>query len=143
MKNQFESIQSWIPFILETIKKEIKHEHLPASPVFVRTHFGNRPLNRLKIEEIFTAYEKDLLAGDESLAEWVVNRWVFRHGDIYSHFAERLGEISDDYSTLESLTEAQSEQVLKGAKDRFNAADIYLFSLLNAVVFPESIFARL
>src|SRR5437773_214477 len=105
MKNQFESIQPWIPSVLEAIKKEIKFDQLPSNPAFIRAHVGNRPLNRLKTEEIFTAYENDLLAGDAPLAEWVVNRWVFRHGDIYSHFAERLGTISQDYAAIESLTE--------------------------------------
>jgi polyhydroxyalkanoate synthesis regulator phasin len=143
MKNQFETIKPWIPVVLATIKKDIKTEHLPGSPAFVRTHFGNRPINRLAVEEIFSAYEKDLLSGDADLAEWVVNRWVFKHGDIYSHFAEQLSQVADDYSTITSLTVEQSEKILSGAVDSFGALQTYLFSVLNGVVFPESVLQRL
>jgi polyhydroxyalkanoate synthesis regulator phasin len=143
MENQFKTIQPWIPLVLSAIKKDIKVDHLPASPSFVRTHFGNRPLNRLTTEEIFAAYEKDLLAGDADLAEWVINHWVFQHGEIYTHFAERLSQISEDYSEIKNLTEEQSHAILKGAVESFGALPTYLFSVLNGVVFPESIFKKL
>ncbi len=143
MKNQFETIQPWIPLVLAAIKKDIKTDHLPGSPIFVRTHFGNRPLSRLTAEEIFAAYEKDLLSGDADLADWVVNRWVFKHGDIYSHFADSLSQVAEDYSAIQSLTVEQSEKILSEAVDRFGALHTYLFSVLNGVVFPESVFQRL
>lgn len=143
MKNQFETIQPWIPLVLAAIKKDIKTDHLPGSPLFMRTHFGNRPINRLSADEIFAAYEKDLLSGDADLAEWVVNRWVFRHGDIYSHFAEHLNQVAEDYSTIEILTEEQSEKIISEAVENFGALPTYLFSVLNGVVFPEAFFKRL
>lgn len=143
MKNQFEIIRPWIPVVLAEIKKDIKVDHLPKSPIFVKTHFGNRPLNRVTIEELFTAYQKDLLAGDADLAEWVINRWVFKHGDIYTHFAERLQQISENFSELESLTEAQSEKILDGAVEQFGTLSVYLFAVLNGVVFSDAVFARL
>ncbi len=143
MKNQFETIQPWIGVVLNAIKKDIKTDHLPAKPGFIKAHFGNRSVHRLTLEEIFDAYAKDLLAGDQELSEWVVNRWVFKHGDIYSHFAERLGQISQNYSAIESLSEAQSEEILEGVAQKFGALPVYLFSVLNGVVFPEGVFARL
>jgi hypothetical protein len=143
MKNKFQTIQPWISFILDTIKKEIRMDHLASSPAFARTHFGNRPLNRLTAEEIFAVYEKELLAGNQDLAEWVVNRWVFKHGDIYKHFAEKLSRIHPDFSAIESLDLIQSEQVLEGAPESFGFLPVYLFSFLNGVVFPEEIFTRL
>jgi hypothetical protein len=143
MKNQFPALQGWIPQILEAIKREIKSEHLPADHQFYHTHFGKRPLNRLTQEEIYAAYEKELVAGNEGLAEWVVNRWVFKHGDLYNHFAERLSEINPEFSEITSLTEAQSEHILDGAEENFTAADLYLFTVLNGVVFPEVILQRL
>ena len=139
MQNKFETIQSWIPQILMTIKSDIKTDHLPGSPEFVKKHFGNRPINRVTIEEIFKAYEKDLLAGDADLEEWVINHWVFKHGDIYNHFADRLSQISEDFGSLEKLTEEESDKVLDGAFKSFGALPCYLFSVLNGVVFPESV----
>lgn len=143
MQNQFLIIQPWIPQVLAAIKRELRTDHLPNSPAFARSHFGNRPLNRLTAEELFRAYEKDLLAGNEELSEWVVNRWVFKNGDLYAHFAEGLERIDADYDALKSLTEEQSEQILQGALERFGALSTYLFSVLNRVVFPQMIFDRL
>lgn len=143
MANPFLSIPSWIPRVLETIKKDIKTEHLTSDPSFYRTYFGNRPQNRLTTEEIFKAYEQELLKGNPAFEEFVVNRWVFKHGDIYRHFAERLQAIHEDFEQIQTLTEAQSEQILAGAVEQFGAINTYLFTVLNAVVFPSAILERL
>ena len=143
MKNKFETIQSWIPLVLESIKKEIRTDHLVQSPAFARTHFGNRPLNRISSEEIFDTYQKELLAGNEDLADWVVNRWVFKHGDVYEHFAERLSQINPDFGSIEALSLSESEQILAGAPESFGYLPTYLFCHLNGVVFPEEVFIRL
>lgn len=139
MKNQFQSLQNWTTDILEAIKKDIKSDHLPSDAVFYRTYFGNRPQNRLTSEEIFAAYQKELLQGNEDLAEWVVNRWVFKHGDLYQHFAEGLGRINPKFDQIERLTEEESKAILKGAPEAFGAIPTFLFVLLNGVVFPEEI----
>lgn len=142
MENKFESLGPWLKNILSSIKKDIKSDYLPADKIFYKTHFGNRPMNRLGPDEIFAAFEKELLAGHESLSEWVVNRWVFKHGDIYTHFADRLSIICPDFNELKELTLDQSEEVLAGAES-FGAISTYLFSQLNGVVFPSSIFEKL
>lgn len=141
-KNPFPSVQPWIPQILHAIKKDIKTDHLALDKNFYKVHFGTRPMNKLSLEEIFAVYEKELLAGNEQLVEWTVNRWVFKHGDLYQRFADRLTAIHPEFYTIESLTEEQAEQVLGGVQE-FKASEIYLFSSLNGVVFPESVFVRL
>ena len=142
MENKFESLRPWLKSILSAIKKDIKTDYLPGDKVFYKAHFGNRPMNRLSQDEIFAAFEKELLAGHESLAEWVVNHWVFKHGDIYTHFADRLSQISPDFNELTELTAVQSEQVLAGT-EAFGVIATYLFSQLNGVVFPASVFEKL
>jgi hypothetical protein len=142
VKNKFEVLRPFIKDILNCIKKDIKTDYLPGDKVFYKTHFGNRPLNRLQTEEIFAAIEKELLAGHESLDEWVVNHWVFKHGDIYTHFADKLSEIRPDFSELEELTEEESQQVLQGTES-FGEISVYLFSALNGVVFPSAVFEAL
>jgi hypothetical protein len=143
MKNKFQTIQIWIPAILSEIKKEIRTEHLASSPTFMRTHFGHRPLNRITNEEIFTIYEKELLTGSPDLEDWVINRWVFKHGDVYQHFAERLSQIHPDFGSITSLDLSQSEKILEGASQAFGALPVYLFAYLNGVVFPEAVFEKL
>jgi hypothetical protein len=143
MKNPFQTLQPWLSQILHTIKRELKTDHLSKNPSFYRTYFGNRPMNRLSSEEIFAAYEKELLQGNEELAEWVVNRWVFNHGEVYKHFAERLSRVNPNFDEIECLDEPQSKEILAGAVDSFGALPVYIFSVLNGVVFPESVLAHL
>jgi hypothetical protein len=143
MTNLFISIQPWVADVLQTIKKELRIDHLSASPAFARAHFGNRPLNRIASEELIAAYEKVLLAGDTDLSDFVVNRWVFKHGDLYKHFAERLSEINPEWGSLEKLTPEESNKILEGASSAFGALNVYLFSVLNGVVFPEGVVAKL
>src|SRR5579872_7098691 len=139
MENPFQSLQGWMNEVLSDIKKDIKTDHLSSDPVFYKTYFGNRPQNRLTTEEIFAAYEKELLKGNTDLGDWVVNRWVFKHGDVYSHFAQNLSRVNPDFDAIESLTEEQSKEVLKGAVEFFGAISVFLFAVLNGVVFPESV----
>lgn len=143
MENQFQALQNWTLEILDAIKKDIRTDHLHTDPVFYRTYFGNRPQNRLTSEEIFAAYEKELLKGNEDLAEWVVNRWVFKHGDLYKHFAERLSEVNPDFDQIKQLTDEESHRILAGAAESYGAIPTFLFSLLNGVVFPQPILDRL
>jgi hypothetical protein len=143
MENQFQALQNWTLEILETIKKDIKTDHLHTDPAFYRSYFGNRPQNRLTSDEIFAAYQKELLQGNESLAEWVVNRWVFKHGDLYHHFAENLSRINPDFSEIKELSEKESEEIVEGALQNFGAIQTYLFTVLNGVVLHKSVVGRL
>ena len=138
--NSFTLVQPWMQQILQSIKKDIKTDHLSVDKSFYKAHFGNRPLNKLSIEEIFAVYEKELLAGNADLSDWVVNRWVFRHGDIYRHFADRLNAINPHFQEIQSLTDAQAEQILANAVESFGATKVYIFSRLNGVVFSDMIF---
>jgi hypothetical protein len=141
-KNPFTLVQPWMNQILHAIKKDIKTDHLSADKIFYKTHFGSRPMNKLPLEEIFAVYEKEILGGNEQIVEWAVNRWVFKNGDLYQHFAKRLSEINPEFSEITELSEAQAEQVLEGAQV-FGALNVYLFARINGVVFPEATFKRL
>lgn len=139
MENQFLSMKNWIVEVLNAIKKDIKTEHLGADPTFYRAHFGNRPQNRLTTEEIFAAYESELLKGNQELAEWVVNRWVFKHGDLYQVFAERLSQINPEFEEIKAISLEESKKILEGTVENFGAIPTFLFVVLNGVVFPEKV----
>lgn len=143
MENQFLPLKNWMHVILNAIKKDIKSDHLGSDPEFYRAHFGNRPQNRLTSEEIFNAYEKELVQGNQELAEWVVNRWVFKNGDLYQIFAERLAKINPEFEKIETISVEESEKVLAGTVERFGAISTFLFVVLNGVVFPESVREKL
>jgi hypothetical protein len=142
-KNKFFLAQPWLREVLEAVKRELKTEHLPGHPAFCNTHFPRQPLRRIGAEEMLAVYEKVLVAGDVELGDWIVSRWVCKQADLYGHFAERLSQISENFSQLEILTEEQSRQVLEGAAEQFGAIPVYLFALLNGVVFPETVFNHL
>lgn len=143
MTTKYHTLRPWLDEILTAIKRDIKNDYLPGDPAFCKASFGNRPLNRLTPEEINAAFVKELLQGNEEMDQWVVNHWVFKHGDVYDHFAERLSKINEDFDAIEKLTLAESEAILAGAVESFGAKPVYLFSVLNGVVFPEEVVARL
>jgi hypothetical protein len=142
-KNSFMLVRPWMEQILQTIKKDIKTDHLPGDKSFYKTHFGNRPQNKLTQEEVFAVYEKELLAGNPDLSEWVINRWVFKYGDLYRHFAERLSAINPNFQQIEILSDAQAEQVLAGCQEKFGSTPTYIFARLNGVVFSDAMFEKL
>ncbi len=143
MQNQFQTLRNWTTEVFNSIKKDLRNDHLPADLGFYKTYFGNRPLKGLTTEEIFAAYEKELLQGNEQIAAFVVNRWVFKHGDLYKHFADRLSAINPDFDEIQQLTDEQAEQVLEGAVENFGIIPTFLFTVLNGVVFPQGMLERL
>ncbi len=143
MNNPFLTLNEWTLDVLETIKKDLKADHLSKDPVFHKAYFGNRPINRIESNEMFMAYQAELAKGNVDLAEWVINRWVFKNGDLYQHFAHKLSSINPEFDQIQSLTEEQSKEVLKGVKENFGAINAYLFTVLNGVVFPDSIITSL
>jgi len=139
----FAKIETWLPEITAAIKKDIKVDYVPGTPEFHRKYFGNRPLSRIPFEEMQAAFGKELLAGNEEMAEWVVNRWVFQHGDVYTHFAERMMKVNTEFDQIKEFSVGESEEILKGAVESFGAATVYLFSVLNQVVFPAVVLDKL
>lgn len=133
----------WLNEVLLDIKKDIKTDYLPKDMPFYRAYFGSRPQNRLSLEEINQAFIQELLKGNEEMSEWVVNRWVFKHGDLYQHFAVRMEKINPNFEEIKSLSAEESESILAGAVEAFGAKEVYFFAVLNGVVFPKSILERL
>jgi hypothetical protein len=126
------------------IKKELKTEHLAKNPVFYKSYFGSRPMKSLTNEEICEGYTKALLKEDhEGIGEWIVNCWVFRHGDIYDFFVDRLSQISPAFEEITMLTEEESLKVLEGAAETFGALPVYQFAVMNGVVLDAKVLGTL
>src|SRR3990167_595178 len=111
MENQFQ--------ILEAIKKDIKQEHMDAHLEFYRKYFGNRPKKGLTTTEIFSAYAKELSEGNEEFSAWIVNRWVFKNGELYEHFVNQLSSINPDFASIETLNLEEKQRVIGGGEEFF------------------------
>lgn len=143
MQIKFQTLLPWMSEIIACIKKDIKTDFLPGNPIFSRTYFRNLPQSQISADDICKAFTKEIENGNESVSDFVIDRWVSKHGNIYNHFAERLHAVNPDFDQIKELTPAQSAQILAGAKEAFGLQDTYIFSVLNGVVFPTSVLEKL
>lgn len=141
MQIKFQTLLPWMEAIVTSIKKEIKSDFLESNPIIRRTYFGNLPQNRITSMDISSAFTKEIEKGNDQISDFVIDRWIFKHGMIYNHFAERLYAVNPDFDQIKELTLEQSAQVLAGAKEAFGAIDTYVFSIFNGVVFPAAVLA--
>jgi polyhydroxyalkanoate synthesis regulator phasin len=134
MAVDYSRIAPWLSNVLLDIKKDIKSEYLSARPSFLKLHFGNRPVAKITLEELVQPFEKELLNGNEELSEWVVNRWVMRHAEVYRHFALALSAINPNFEEIDQLTTEQGASLLKSSNELFGPVETLLFIVLNGVV---------
>ena len=144
-KEKFALLKPWMHAILDPIKKDIKNEHLRQDASFFNQYFAGKQLNKLSLEEMVDGYTQALSHAEnaEELAEFLSNRWLLKHGDLYHHFEEELSQISNHFQELEVLEKEPSLRMMEKAADQFGAPKTYLFCVLNSVVFPEEVFTLL
>lgn len=144
-KEKFALLKKWMPTIVDSVKKDLKNEHLKKDWAFVKQYFPGKNLNKLNAEEIAQAYLHVIETSEnaEELAEFISNRWLLKHTELYYHFEKELTKINPDFSELEELDKNQSMQIIEGSIAQFGALNSYLFSILNSVVFPKEVFDAL
>jgi hypothetical protein len=144
-QEKFNHLKDWMPSIIESIKKDLKNEHLKKDLGFSKKYLGNKNINKVTSEEFVTAYNKAIAeeAEGEGLAEFITSRWLLRHSDLYEFFERHLTQINPNFSDLTELTAEQSKGLSSAAEKQFGAVQTYLFSVLNSVVFPASVFKEL
>jgi len=144
-KEKFNEVKQWAPNIIESIKKDIKNDHLKKDLYFVKTYFAGKNLQKITTEELTEAYlqalEKEEKA--EDIAEFLISCWLMKNPELYALFENHLSQISEDFSALEELTPEQTEKLIGPAVAQFGAYNTYLFSVFNSVVFPSDTFTKL
>jgi hypothetical protein len=141
-KEKFITLKDWIPLIVEIIKKDLKNEHLKKDLYFVKKFLSSKNIHKLSTEDLVDAYSR-AIAEDESaeqIAEFMTSRWLLKNSEVYDFFAQRLSQINPEFTTIEELSTNDSQALIKDATEQFGAVNTYLFSVLNSVVFPESVF---
>lgn len=138
-------LKSWINTIIEEIKKDVKQEHLKYDREFTKTYFSSANITKLTANELAVGYVQAIEKNDrvEELGEFLANRWLLKNSDMYEHFEEKLRQISPNFTELEVLEEKDAIKLMQDSINEFGAIKTYLFSVLNSVVFPETILKEL
>lgn len=143
-KEKFQILQPVLPALIDEVKKDLRSEHLKADWPFAKKYFAGKSAAKLTVEEMVPAYYEEIAEnGNEALAEFIGNRWLLKHTEIYDYFAAELAKISDDFESLEEIEAGQARQLVKGATALFEAIHVYFFTVLNSVVLPKEVFKEL
>jgi len=137
---RFSLLSPWFADIMTVVKRDCKSEHLRLDPQFVRQHFGGVPVHKIRLEDMRAVYLQQLLAGQERLADFVANRWLFRNMDVYRFFETVLGKIAPEFEKIDELSEDQAKELLNGAKEQFGVEKVFCFVVLNEVALPKKSF---
>lgn len=146
-KQKFAMLKAWMPQILEPLKKDLRNDHLKNDWEFFKRYFAAKNINKLTIEDFVLAYSKAMEEVDEARAEqigeFIANRWLMHHTELYDYFEKQLNHINPNFQEIELLSDEQSKQILEPAYSEFSPFNLYVFAVLNSVVFPENVYADL
>ncbi len=144
-KEKCSMLKSWMPQIIESIKKDLKHEHLKNDFKFVKKYFSGKNINKASTEEFVEAYLSALEQEEnaEEIAEFVTNRWLHKNAELYEYFEKALSKISPNFTELHEIEPHQSQEIIEGSIGHFGAPRTYLFSVMNSVVFPKEVYEKL
>lgn len=119
--------------MLQSIKKDLKQEHLNHDKLAHKKHFGNRPLHRITSEDLFAVYIPLMLESEEC-GEFVASRWIVKHLEIYEFFSRKLESLNKNFDQLTQLEPDFSHQITKEAMEEFGARATLIFCVLNSVI---------
>ncbi len=138
-------LKSWMPEIIESIKKDLRAEHLKKDVVFHKNYFHSKNPQKITSEELCEGYTQALADSNlsEHLGEYVSNRWLLKNSEIYYFFEKELSAITPNFSDLDLLEEAPAAALADKASSEFGPKRAYIFSVMNSVVFPKKVFEQL
>lgn len=144
-KEKFADLQEWIPILIESVKKDLRNEHLKKDVYFVKKFLASKNIHKLTTEELSQAYEKAIQEEEqgENLAEFITSRWLLRNSELYNFFERELSQIDPNFAELEELNPTHAKALIEASINQFGAPKTYLFAVLNSVVFPKESFHAL
>jgi hypothetical protein len=141
--SKFADLEPLYKSIFATVRKDMRDEHLKADRGFFKRNFPGKELSTLSVEDMIAVYSKFIKAGSEQLAEFIANRWLLRHIDIYNFFEARLKTVSADIEEITELEEGFANSLLEDSVARFGAETSYIFVQFNCVALPKASLERL
>ncbi|MBA3720914.1 MAG: hypothetical protein H0W88_00760 [Parachlamydiaceae bacterium] len=144
-KEKYAEIQEWLPLIIETVKKDLKNEHLKKDFLFIKKYLATKNINKLTTQDLTEAYQSAIANEDngEALAEFITSRWLMNNSELYDYFEQRLTQINPDFGAIEEIDMPTAQSIIKDSTAQFGAPHTYLFAILNSVVFPAEAFQKL
>lgn len=138
-------LRPWLASIVESVKKDLKNEHLKNDWQFCKQYLPGKNVSKVTVEEMVDAYGNALENSEnaEALAEFISNRWLLKNCELYNYFEANLSRISPNFTELETIDEASSREIVRGAVEQYGAMKTYLFSVINSVVFPKEVYNEL
>lgn len=132
-------LKPWMPLIVETIKRDLKQTSV------ARKYLPSKPAAKLTVEELTEGYLKAIAEDEqgEAIGEWVSQCWLLKKPDLYAFFRDKLSEINSEFDQIEEIELKKSNAILEEAVPQFGAPDLYLFTVINAVVFPPEVVKQL
>jgi hypothetical protein len=140
---RFSLLSPWFSDIIASVKRDCKSEHLRIDPLFVRQNFGGSPLHRITTDEMRAVYLQHILSGNEKLAEFIANRWLFRNMELYRFFESSLQKISPEFEKISELPNDEAEKLLQEACERYGVEKVFCFATINEVAFSEALYEKL
>lgn len=141
-KEKFSLLDDWTTELFTPIKKDLKNEHLKKDVKFCKSYMG-KPPHKVQIEDLEAGYKQAIEDGLEEIAEYVFQKWLLKHSDIYDFFSNELRQINEDFTELEEIENSLSQEIAKKSTERFGAQKTYFFCVINSVVFPQTVFEEL
>jgi len=144
-QTKFAILKKWLPNIIDTVRKDLKKDHLSKDPLFLKQHLGGKPVHKLTNEELVDGYSAVLENSDnaEAVGEFISNRWLLKHADLYYLFEQHMIQINPDVTKIVKLEESQAQPIIEEAVAEFGAVDTYLFCRINSVALTENTFKKL
>ena len=139
----FRLLAPWHPRIFAAVKKDVRNEHLKLDKAFYKVHFGNKVLIRLTVDDLLSVYPAVIAKGHEKLAEFIANRWILRHIDVYNFFESKLKAINPQVEKIVLIDEEAATRIIDEAVRLFGAEDSYIFCIFNQVAFSTLQLERL
>ncbi len=142
-QQKFERIAPWIETLFDSVKKDLKNEHLQKDRNFCKRYFLGKNFNLVTAAEMAPAYQKEIAEGNVALGEFITSRWLLKNSDVYDFFEQELSKINPDFEAIIHLDEESAKNLIESALALFGAVRTYLFAILNSVTFPDHCFESL
>lgn len=144
-KEKYADLENWIPYLIESVKKDLRNEHLKKDYYFVKKFLPSKNIHKATTEELSEAYRKAIQEEPEGekLAEFITSRWLLKNSELYEFFERNLSKIDPNFTDLEEIDPLKAQSLIAASVEEFGALHTYLFSVLNSVVFPKESFQQL